>query len=75
GLNININKYAFIIKEVKYLSYIIKAEVYIYFNFKKIYNFLSFINFYYKFILNFIIIVLLFIYLIKKNILFTKSKE
>ncbi|AEO68311.1 uncharacterized protein THITE_52113, partial [Thermothielavioides terrestris NRRL 8126] len=56
GLNLDLKKYIFVIKEVKYLGYIVKVEVYIRPNPKKIkaiYNFLRFANFYHDFIPNF----------------------
>ncbi|AEO62230.1 uncharacterized protein THITE_2042071, partial [Thermothielavioides terrestris NRRL 8126] len=36
GLNLDLKKYIFVVKEVKYLGYIVEVEVYIYFNPKKI---------------------------------------
>ncbi|AEO64503.1 uncharacterized protein THITE_2036948, partial [Thermothielavioides terrestris NRRL 8126] len=36
SLNLDLKKYIFIIKEVKYLGYIIEVKVYIYLNPKKI---------------------------------------
>ncbi|AEO68650.1 uncharacterized protein THITE_2030099, partial [Thermothielavioides terrestris NRRL 8126] len=56
GLNLDLKKYIFIVKEVKYLEYIVEVEVYIHLNPKKIkaiYNFLGFTNFYCNFIPNF----------------------
>ncbi|AEO67678.1 uncharacterized protein THITE_2051926, partial [Thermothielavioides terrestris NRRL 8126] len=36
SLNLDLKKYIFIVKEVKYLGYIVEVEVYIYPNLKKI---------------------------------------
>ncbi|AEO63505.1 uncharacterized protein THITE_40208, partial [Thermothielavioides terrestris NRRL 8126] len=73
GLNLDLKKYIFIVKEVKYLGYIIEAKVYIRLNPKKIkaiYNFLGFANFYYNFILNFFKKVALLIRFTYKNVPF-----
>ncbi|AEO68436.1 uncharacterized protein THITE_52411, partial [Thermothielavioides terrestris NRRL 8126] len=73
GLNLDLKKYIFIVKEVKYLGYIIEIEVYIYPNPKKIkaiYDFLGFTNFYCDFILNFSKKAALLTHLTYKNILF-----
>ncbi|AEO70042.1 uncharacterized protein THITE_2057014, partial [Thermothielavioides terrestris NRRL 8126] len=73
GLNLDFKKYIFIVKEVKYLGYIVEIGVYIRPNPKKIkaiYNFLGFANFYYNFIPNFSKKVALLIYFTYKNVLF-----
>ncbi|AEO71094.1 uncharacterized protein THITE_2060071, partial [Thermothielavioides terrestris NRRL 8126] len=73
GLNLDLKKYIFIVKKVKYLGYIVEARVYIRLNPKKIkaiYDFLGFANFYHDFIPNFSKKVALLIYFTYKNVLF-----